>query len=553
MHPASSPPRVALMGLPTWVSPMHSPNAISGAQVAATQCITATLRYGSYSSYDVFVPSDHPADLETFRAALNRHHVDIDRVRMVPHSRVVETLHTNAYHVILDTGKPFLDQLYGLVSSAANTPTPCACLHHSLSYSGFLPHLIAMQHADLPPYASLLCSSTDARTVVTRLFDHIDRLYSNGTNKPSGRTLRTDVVPLGQYTEDFVPRMSRARARTTLGFPLRDIEILYVGRLTPYDKADLDILLRTVATLTSEDKMQIHVVLAGADNNGYGAHLEKRAQTLSISRDVHIIPNPPEVIKRMLLWSADIFVSPADSVQESFGLAVVEAMAAGLPVIASDWGGYRDIVVDGVTGKLVPTAWGNYLHSISIRSEMGLFNADHFALSQGVVLDEDALVHSVRLLAGNRDLRRMMGERGRARAQALYDWKAVIGQQEDLWAELFTIASSHSDTQHAPRFPFWDAFSQYPSRHIASTDWVKLRRPDFLPTPPVDVQNQVGQAWFTRLFAILDKGPVPLAKVSQTEAHMRALLWLAKCGAVSISSSANSLGMLPAASVAQDE
>lgn len=54
------------------------------------------------------------------------------------------------------------------------------------------------------------------------------------------------------------------------------------------------------------------------------------------------------------IWAAaDIFCSLSDNVQESFGLAIVEAMAAGLPVVASNWDGYRDTVEHGITGILV--------------------------------------------------------------------------------------------------------------------------------------------------------------------------------------------------------
>ena len=59
---------------------------------------------------------------------------------------------------------------------------------------------------------------------------------------------------------------------------------------------------------------------------------------------------------RTRIWSAaDIFISLADNIQETFGLTPIEAMAAGLPVVVSEWNGYRDTVRHEVDGFLIPT------------------------------------------------------------------------------------------------------------------------------------------------------------------------------------------------------
>jgi glycosyltransferase involved in cell wall biosynthesis len=72
--------------------------------------------------------------------------------------------------------------------------------------------------------------------------------------------------------------------------------------------------------------------------------------TLGIERSVHLLGNiePAE----LALWGADLFVSP--SWAESFPYAVLEAMAVGLPTVATDVGGTREAVEEGVTGRLVP-------------------------------------------------------------------------------------------------------------------------------------------------------------------------------------------------------
>ena len=67
------------------------------------------------------------------------------------------------------------------------------------------------------------------------------------------------------------------------------------------------------------------------------------------------VPNKDERFPDGLWAAGDIFLSLVDNVQESFGLTPIEAMAAGLPRVLSDWDGYRDSVTHGEDGFLVPT------------------------------------------------------------------------------------------------------------------------------------------------------------------------------------------------------
>ena len=72
-----------------------------------------------------------------------------------------------------------------------------------------------------------------------------------------------------------------------------------------------------------------------------------------------------EELKRQALAAADLALSLVDNTQETFGLAVAEAMAAGLPVVASNWNGYRDLVRHGVDGYLVPSRWASTASAVS--------------------------------------------------------------------------------------------------------------------------------------------------------------------------------------------
>ena len=101
--------------------------------------------------------------------------------------------------------------------------------------------------------------------------------------------------------------------------------------------------------------------------------------------------------KKLALAAADLFCSPADNLQETFGLSVLEAMASSLPVVASDWNGYRDLVEHGSTGWLVPCRDLLQVQpqpdALDRRFSLGLQDYDSTVglRSLGVVLDHAAL------------------------------------------------------------------------------------------------------------------------------------------------------------------
>lgn len=95
----------------------------------------------------------------------------------------------------------------------------------------------------------------------------------------------------------------------------------------------------------------------------------------------HLQPNSPELVH--LFQSCDLFVLPTKA--DTFGIVAVEASATGLPVIMTDVGGVRDIVLDGETGFLLPpgdgralTEWLTYLvNSREVRQRMGVAARQH--------------------------------------------------------------------------------------------------------------------------------------------------------------------------------
>jgi phosphatidylinositol alpha-mannosyltransferase len=96
-----------------------------------------------------------------------------------------------------------------------------------------------------------------------------------------------------------------------------------------------------------------------------------------------------------------VFVSPATG-QESFGIVLVEAMAAGVPVVASDIAGYREVVRDGVDGLLVPPG------------------------------DPNALAAAIRRVLSEPELAATLRAAGRARAKA-FSWQVVAPRVEAVY------------------------------------------------------------------------------------------------------------------------
>ena len=123
--------------------------------------------------------------------------------------------------------------------------------------------------------------------------------------------------------------------------------------------------------------------------------------------------------KRHLLAAADLFVSPCDNLQETFGISVVEAMAAGLPAIVSDFDGYKDTVTPEV-GVRVTTRWNP---DQSFLSEIGplLYERPlHLLLGQSVEVDLGELEEAIVALAADDRRRAEMSRRARgARARHL--------------------------------------------------------------------------------------------------------------------------------------
>jgi len=209
---------------------------------------------------------------------------------------------------------------------------------------------------------------------------------------------RVMVVPCGVDTQRFRP-IDRARVRKRLGFAPDDPVVLFVGRIEPLK--GIDVLLSVMGGMDRRFRL---VVLGGDMRDAERKkELKDMAERLGIGDHVCFVDAVSHQALPLYYSAADVCVMPSH--YESFGLVAVEAMACGVPVVASRVGGLKETVQDGRTGFLVP--W---------RRPQG------FAEKLDVLLG-DAL------------LRRRMGREARMAAER-FRWSEVAHRVEDIYHEL---------------------------------------------------------------------------------------------------------------------
>lgn len=224
-----------------------------------------------------------------------------------------------------------------------------------------------------------ICTSVDH--VLATSIDEVFELQRLGMSSD-----RASVVPCGVNTSSFTPHGTVANRRPGM------VRALVVSRLVP--RKGIDDVIRALRMAPN-----VELVIAGGPERSLlhadpeAVRLHEVARSCGVTDRVLFVGGVNHAAVPVLMRSADMVITTPW--YEPFGMVALEAMACGVPVIASSVGGLTETVVDGGTGIHVPPR------------------------------DAGAIALAIRVLADDPELRSRLGEAGRARVTRRYSWDIV--------------------------------------------------------------------------------------------------------------------------------
>lgn len=368
---------------------------------------------------------------------------------------------------------------------------------HSVATERVIRSIRDFMVAPTQPWDALICTSLSARNAIGHIFDTWGEYLASRGFGVAKTPVQLPIIPLGVHLERFDRTEANlaegAALRERLGLEADDVLVLNFGRLDFRSKAHPVPLFRALEIAARRmNKGRLHLAMVGQFNDPLNQQEFRYArQVFCPSVPTHWIDGEDIATAHASWFAADMFVSLPDNVQESFGLTPVEAMAASLPCVVSDWNGYKETVVDGETGFRVPTLLAPAGAGVELSDEHARASFDHFTLitytAQCTAIDIDACADAMSRLVGDPGLRRRMGDAGRRRAEQIYNWRIIIGEYQSLWTELAKLRKEadivgvrHRERQTVhPDYPdLFAMFSGHPTRPLDEEMIVSIADPD---------------------------------------------------------------------------
>jgi glycosyltransferase involved in cell wall biosynthesis len=243
---------------------------------------------------------------------------------------------------------------------------------------------------------------------IVAISEHIREVMIQSGLKPDQVTTISTAINLSQ----FAPRAKDQNLLKELNFPAGCAIIGIVARLT--ERKGFKNLFEAVKILADQGRTIRCLVVGGGASSEKIAALKNHAASLGISDNILLTGRRSDIPE--ILSLLDVFILP--SLAEGLGRSMLEAMAAGKPIVASAVGGIPEAIEDGKSGLLVPPD------------------------------DSRALAQAIALLLDNPEKAQELGRASRTRAELLFDQDKMIDSISALYEELLNNSRPES-TPHS--------------------------------------------------------------------------------------------------------
>lgn len=520
---------------------------LMGRQSAGVGLLRAIARHAPDSEIGCFAPERSHA--EACEAALRADGYG-GALAWVPQSRPQDL---ERYGCLYHPG-PGIERLAWRRLQAGEARYSLCGITHSLAAHEMTSMVTGLLVAPVRGWDAIVCTSRVVRDSVRLLFEEQADYLRIRLGAQRFELPQLPLIPLGVHCADLRPEPGRrVEARARLGIEGDDVAFLYLGRLSLHAKSHPQQMF-TALERAEKGGRRVHLILAGWFAGEAIEHAFREAAAL-LCPSVRLVELEGRAHENQLdAWAAaDVFTSLSDNVQETFGLTPVEAMAAGLPCVVSDWNGYRDTVRDGLDGYRIPTVMPGPGAGLDLaqRYDDGIDSVDMYCghTSQAVALDGVLLAEAYGRLVRDADLRRTMGEQARRRAETAFDWSVIFQRYRALWDEL--DERRRADPVLAPPLPPrapdrpdpFALFASYPTRLLTPASLVELSADSSLAL--VRQYRELGINRFAsaslptleefgRLFGAIGPRPVEVEELIDTlgpcdrPTLLRGLAWLCK-------------------------
>lgn len=214
---------------------------------------------------------------------------------------------------------------------------------------------------------------------------------------------RVEIHPFGVDQKRFFPK-KESDILLSHNIPLNIPHLLFVGGLdSAHHFKGVNVLIETLSHMKS---IPWHLMVVGDGN--LRASYEAQAQEAGLGDRITFVGNASDEDLPLWYQAADVHVFPSTRRAEAFGLVALEAAASGIPTIASRLPGVQSVVLDGVTGLLVPPE------------------------------DVNALKEALETLLVHADLRERFGHAARMRVESEFAWEPLISKLEQTYTSVLS-------------------------------------------------------------------------------------------------------------------